>query len=79
VWDGDFVVLVSEALVVEISNAPPVVQATFESQRGYMEPLETTAEAAALAEAYMAARADAIVSWNFKPWFSCDTSAASMP
>jgi hypothetical protein len=53
---GDFVVLVSEALVVEISNAPPVVQATFESHRGYMEPLETTAEAAALAEAYLAAR-----------------------
>jgi hypothetical protein len=83
---GDFVVLVSEALVVEISNAPPVVQATFESHRGYMEPLETTAEAAALAEAYLAARvvpansrvdalhvalasvarADAVVSWNFK-------------
>jgi hypothetical protein len=42
VRDGDFVVLVSEALVVEISHAPPVVQATFESQRGYMEPLETT-------------------------------------
>jgi hypothetical protein len=79
VRDGDFVVLVSEALVVEISHAPPVVQATFESHRGYMEPLETTAEAAALAEAYLAARADAVVSWNFKPWFSCGASAASMP
>ena len=53
-------------MVVEISNAPPVVRATFESHRGYMEPLETTAEAAALAEAYLAARADAVVSWNFK-------------
>jgi hypothetical protein len=73
-------------VVVEISNAPPVVRATFESHRAYMEPLETTPEAAALAEAYLAARvvpassrvdalhvalasvarADAVVSWNFK-------------
>ena len=83
---GAFVVLVSEVLVVEISSAPPVVQATFEVHRAQMEALETTGEAAALAEAYLAARvvppasrvdalhvalatvarADAVVSWNFK-------------
>jgi len=83
---GAFVVLVSEALVVEISSAPAVVQATFEAHRTQMEAVETTAEAAALAEAYLAAgvvpaasrvdalhvalasvaRADAVVSWNFK-------------
>jgi predicted nucleic acid-binding protein len=83
---GAFVVLVSEALVVEISSAPAVVQATFETHRAHMEALETTAEAAGLAEAYLAAgvvpaasrvdalhvalasvaRADAVVSWNFK-------------
>ena len=86
VREGAFSVLVSEALVVEISNAPAVVQATFEAHRAYMETLETTAEAATLAEAYLAARvvpaasrvdalhvalasvarADAVVSWNFK-------------
>jgi hypothetical protein len=53
---GAFVVLVSEALVVEIASAPVVVQATFEAHRAHMEALETTAEAAALAEAYLAAR-----------------------
>ena len=52
---GAFTVLVSEALVVEISSAPAVVQATFEAHRAQMEALETTAEAAALAEAYLAA------------------------
>jgi hypothetical protein len=46
---------VSEARVVEISNAPEAVQATFEAHRGHMEAVETTAEAAALAEAYRAA------------------------
>lgn len=56
VRDGAFVVLVSEALIVEISNAPAVVQATFEAHRAQMEALETTAEATALAEAYLAAR-----------------------
>ena len=56
VRDGAFTILVSEALVVEISSAPAVVQATFETHRAHMEPLETTAEAAALAEAYLAAR-----------------------
>ena len=83
---GAFVVLVSEALVVEIASAPAVVQATFEAHRAHMEALETTAEAAGPAEAYLAARvvpatsrvdalhvalasvarADAVVSWNFK-------------
>lgn len=83
---GAFVVLVSEALVVEISSAPTVVQETFEAHRSYMEPVETTAEATTLAEAYLAeqvvpaasrvdalhvalasvARADVLVSWNFK-------------
>lgn len=83
---GAFVVLVSEALAVEIASAPAAVQATFEAHRAHMEALETTAEAAALAEAYLAARvvpaashvdalhvalasvarADAVVSWNFK-------------
>jgi hypothetical protein len=86
VREGAFVVLVSEALVVEISSAPAVVQDTFEAHRAHMEALETTAEAAVLAEAYLAARvvpaasrvdalhvafasvarADAVVSWNFK-------------
>jgi len=56
VREGAFSVLVSEALVLEISNAPAVVQATFEAHRAYMETLETTAEAATLAEAYLAAR-----------------------
>jgi hypothetical protein len=83
---GAFVVLVSEALALEISSAPEAVRATFESHRRQMEALETTTEAAALAEAYLAskvvprssrvdalhvalasvARADALVSWNFK-------------
>jgi hypothetical protein len=83
---GAFVVLVSDALVVEISNAPAVVQETFTAHRAHMEAVETTAEAAALAEAYLearvvpaasrvdalhvalasVARADAVVSWNFK-------------
>lgn len=86
VRSGAFVVLVSEALAVEIASAPAAVQATFEAHRSHMETLETTAEAAALAEAYLAARvvpaashvdalhvalasvarADAVVSWNFK-------------
>jgi len=86
VRSGLFVVLVSEALAVEIASAPAVVQVTFEAHRAHMEALETTAEAAALAEAYLAARvvpaashvdalhvalasvarADAVVSWNFK-------------
>jgi hypothetical protein len=81
-----FVILVSEALVLEISSAPAVVQATFEAHRAHMEALETTAEAPALGEAYLSARvvpaasrvdafhvalasvarADAVVSWNFK-------------
>jgi predicted nucleic acid-binding protein len=83
---GAFVVLVSEALVVEIASAPALVQATFEAHRAHMEALETTAEATSLAEAYLAekvvpaasrvdalhvalasvARADVLVSWNFK-------------
>ncbi len=86
VREGTFAVLVSEALIVEISAAPAIVQATFEAQRAHMEAVETTAEAVALAEAYLAARvvpaasrvdalhvalasvarADAVVSWNFK-------------
>ena len=53
---GAFTILVSDALVVEISRAPAVVQATFEGHRAHMEALETTAESAVLAEAYLAAR-----------------------
>jgi predicted nucleic acid-binding protein len=53
---GTFTLLVSEALVVEIASAPAVVQATFEAHRAHMEALETTAEAVALAEAYLAAK-----------------------
>ena len=53
---GSFVVLVSEALVVEISSAPAVVQETFAAHRAHMEALETTAESAALADAYLFAR-----------------------
>jgi len=56
VRDGAFTLLVSEALVVEIASAPAVVQATFEAHRAHMEALETTAEAAALAEAYLTAK-----------------------
>jgi hypothetical protein len=56
VRSGAFTIFVSEALVVEVSNAPEIVQATFEAHRGHMEALETTAEAAALAEAYLAAK-----------------------
>lgn len=56
VRSGAFTVLVSEALVVEISSAPEAVRATFEAHRGHMEALETTAEAASLAEAYLAAK-----------------------
>jgi predicted nucleic acid-binding protein len=83
---GAFIVLVSEPLVVEIASAPPIVRATFEAHRAHMEALETSPEAAALAEHYLAARvvppasrvdalhvalasvarADAVVSWNFK-------------
>jgi predicted nucleic acid-binding protein len=53
---GAFTLLMSEALVVEISSAPALVQATFEAHRAHMEALETTPEATALAEAYLAAR-----------------------
>ncbi|MGH2609719.1 MAG: PIN domain-containing protein [Tepidiformaceae bacterium] len=53
---GAFTLLVSEALVVEISSAPESVRATFEAHRAHMEALEATAEATALAEAYLAAR-----------------------
>jgi hypothetical protein len=56
VRSGTFTVLVSEALVVEIGNAPEAVQATFEAHRAHMEALETTAEATSLAEAYLAAK-----------------------
>ncbi|MFQ5698948.1 MAG: hypothetical protein ACE5IL_11770, partial [Myxococcota bacterium] len=56
VRSGAFTILVSEALVVEISSAPAAVQSTFEAHRGQMEALETTAEAAALADAYLAAK-----------------------
>ena len=83
---GAFVVPVSEALVVEIASSPAAVRATFEAHRAHMEALETTVDAAALAEAYLTARvvpaasrvdalhvalasvarADAVVSWNFK-------------
>jgi hypothetical protein len=56
VRDGAFTLLVSEALAVEISSAPTVVQATFEAHRAHMEALETTAEAASLAEAYLASK-----------------------
>ena len=55
VRDGAFTILVSEALVVEISSAPTVVQAAFEAHREHMEAVETTAEAATLAQAYLAA------------------------
>ncbi len=51
-----FVVLVSEALAVEIASAPAVVQATFEAHRAHMEALAATVEATTLAEAYLAAR-----------------------
>jgi predicted nucleic acid-binding protein len=53
---GAFTLLVSEALVVEIASAPAVVQATFEAHRAHMEALETTAEATALADAYLTAK-----------------------
>jgi PIN domain len=53
---GAFTVLVSEALVVEISSAPVSVRATFEAHRAHMEAVEATPEAAALAEAYLEAR-----------------------
>ena len=86
VRSGAFVVLVSEVLILEISNAPAAVQATFEAHRTHSQVIETTAEATVLAEAYLAARvvpagsrvdalhvalasvarADAVVSWNFK-------------
>jgi len=56
VRQGAFTLLVSEALVVEISNAPAVVQATFEAHRGQMEAIETTPEAIGLAAAYLEAR-----------------------
>ena len=56
VRDGAFTILVSEALVVEIGNAPEAVQATFEAHRAHMEALETPAEALALAEAYLPAK-----------------------
>ncbi len=53
---GAFVVLVSAALIVEIASAPAIVQAVFEAHRAHVEALETTPEATALAEAYLAAR-----------------------
>jgi predicted nucleic acid-binding protein len=53
---GAFTVLVSEALAIEVSNAPAVVRATFEAHRSHMEAVETTLEGLALAEAYLEAR-----------------------
>jgi len=53
---GAFTILVSEALIVEIASAPAAVQATFETHRAHVEALETTDEALALAEAYLAAK-----------------------
>jgi hypothetical protein len=53
---GAFSLLVSEPLVLEISNAPAVVRDTFEAHRGHMEAIETTPEGLALAEAYLEAR-----------------------
>lgn len=55
VRDGAFVLLVSEALALEIAAAPDFVQATFEAHRTHAEGLETTAEATELAAAYLAA------------------------
>jgi hypothetical protein len=55
VRDGAFVLLVSEALALEIAAAPDFVQETFEAHRAHAEELETTAEAAELAAAYLAA------------------------
>lgn len=56
VRDGAFTILVSEPLVVEISNAPEPVRATFEAHRAHMEILDTTAEATALANVYLSAK-----------------------
>lgn len=56
VRSGAFTVLVSEALVVEIQSAPEPVRATFEAHSAHMEAIETSAEAAALADAYLAAK-----------------------
>ncbi len=56
VREGGLTLLVSEALALEIASAPEAVQATFEAHRAHMEALETTAEATALAEAYLAAK-----------------------
>jgi len=55
VRSGAFVLLVSEALALEIAAAPDFVQETFEAHRTHAEGLETTAEATALAAAYLAA------------------------
>ena len=60
--DSVFTILVSEALVLEISSAPAVVQATFEAHRAHMEALETTVEAAALAQVYLTAAVVPVVS-----------------
>ncbi len=56
VRSGAFTILVSEALVVEISSAPEAVQTTFQAHRAHMKALEITTEAASLAEAYLAAK-----------------------
>lgn len=69
-----FVLLVSEPLALEIAAAPEFVQATFEAHRTHAEALETTDEAAALAEAYLAAgvvpapRASMPCTWPSPPW-----------
>ncbi len=85
VRERTFVILASEALVLEISSAPAPVRTIFEAHGAQVEVLETTTEATALAEAYLSARvvprgarvdalhvlasvarADAVVSWNFR-------------
>jgi len=56
VRDGEFTILTSEPLALEIARAPEPVQDTFALHQDFTEPLATTDEAEDLAEAYMLAK-----------------------
>ncbi len=56
VRSGTIVIMVSPATTIEIGNSPEAVQDVFGRHAPFMEPVENTAEAARLADAYLAAK-----------------------
>ena len=56
VRSGSIVIMVSPATAIEIGNAPEVVQEAFRRHVAFTEVVQNTAEAARLADAYLAAK-----------------------